>query len=223
MKLNDSISKMSKWRLSMSKKKFITVLASLLMITVLSVSTSIVRAYTFDDVKDIFSKKNKTKINFGSVDVARLRKELTVYKQAEKQLKAIDEEYSEYSKLVLVEQNKATAQLMREYEIEKAALDREEALNLLEVYNQRANALAIEAQNKLDAKQKELNPKRAEIEADARSKVKRIVREVAQKEGVRHIIDKKSGLYIRHDITDKVIEAATKQEKKQNRKRLFGK
>lgn len=204
----------------MNKKTFATFLTCLFVLLVFALSTNIVRAYSPDEIKGLFSKKNKTVISFSSVDVGKLRKNLTVYKEADEALKAIDDEYSAYTQTVLLEQNRATNQLMQEYEAKKVGLSQEEALILLEQYNEKASVLAKESQEKLDAKQKALDEKRNEIEKDARTKVKRIIRDVAAKENVRYIIDKKSGLYVRHDLTDKIIEAATKEEKK--KKKLFG-
>lgn len=218
--MNDINLKLNKWGLSMSKKTFSKFIACLTVMMVVVVSTNIVRAYSPDELKGMFNKKKRVTINFGSVNVADLRKNLEAYKQADASLKVIDEEYTTFAQRVMIEQNKATNELMQRYEGEKLTLSKEEALELLERYNEKASELAKEAQKKLDTKQAELDLKRAEIEKDARTKVRRIVREVARKEGIRYIIDKKSGLYIRHDITEKVIEAATKEENK--KKKLFG-
>ena len=178
-------------------------------------TSSIVSAFSLSDLGG--SKKRKKQEGFATVDVGSLRRQMKIYKEAEVRLRQLDGEYSEYSKVILAEQNSRTNELMAKYE--QAGMGKSDSENriLLEVYKEKAASLAQEAQNKLDAKQEELNIKRQEIEKDSRAKVWQVIRIVAREEGIRYVIDKESGLFVERDVTSQIIAAEKKQEDKKKR------
>lgn len=177
--------------------------------------TNFVQAF---DIGDLFGGGKKSKFLSASIDLTQLRMGLDEFKKYDQQTRELDEQYSKFTQEVLGEQKKNTDNLMNNYKSEVRGLNEKERAVKLEQYKEEASILARDAQQRLDSKKNEIDSKKMEIEQSARIVARRMVRDVAKKKGYAIVVEKKMSIYIKNDITQEVITAV----KKQNRKKFLG-
>jgi Skp family chaperone for outer membrane proteins len=194
----------------MKKVPFKKLIFGLMMVFCLVFMSNFVLAF---ELGDLFGGKDKKTNYYATVDMEKLKDSVSAFKKYEDQIASLDEEYSDYSKEVLLEQKKSSSALLLQYQQESLGMGESDRGNALERYKQQVVNLARSSQRQLDQKKAEIEMKKSEVQQSERNLTRRLLRQTAKKKKVSVVVDKRQAYYIKTDITDDVIKAVKKEER----------